>query len=225
MFVDFNKEGRGISKDEPEKTGIKLFLDILYREFWTLINLNLLFILCCLPIVTIGASYVALNSIIIKILRDKPVDLVHDFKTAFKENFVQGTIGSVITFIIVIVMITAFNFYFVVNPPLSYVILGLSFILLMINNYVFPLIASVDLKTKYVYRNSMNLMIICFPYSFFAGLLGTILFIICALFFPVTGLYLLILGFSFSCFLNSFLTYKGIKTYAEESLENQLLTQ
>lgn len=219
MFENFNQEGKGISKDAPPKKGIFLFIDIINREFWSFLIANILFIIGCIPIVTIGASYAALNSIIIKMIRDKPLDIVYDFKTAFKENFVQGTICTLITIVISIILVTAYNFYFITSPLLSYIILFFSFLLIMINNYVFPLIASVELKTKYIYRNCINLMIICLPYSIVGGLLGILLFGVCFLFLPSTGLYILLFGFSFSCFVNVFFTYNGIKNYVEQHKE------
>jgi len=46
------KEGRGISKDAPKKQGIALFAEILLREWWEMVKLNLLFVLASLPLVT-----------------------------------------------------------------------------------------------------------------------------------------------------------------------------
>ena len=48
-FFDYSKPGRGISKDEPQKTGIALYFDILLRRFWKFITLNLLYLLFSVP--------------------------------------------------------------------------------------------------------------------------------------------------------------------------------
>ena len=50
------KEGPGIAKDAPEKTGAAWVGETLAREFWQLVKLNVLFLLCCLPVVTFGAA-------------------------------------------------------------------------------------------------------------------------------------------------------------------------
>ncbi len=216
IFENFEREGKGISKDAPPKTGIRLFIDIISREFWTFIWLNLLFIFCSIPIVTIGASYSALNSVIIKMIKDKPVDLIYDFKKAFKKNIAQGTIAFFITAIVSSLLFFAYNFYFITSPAMSYLIIGLSFLLLMINNYVFPLIVCVKLKLSHIYKNSLNLAFVCLKYSVTSALLNVLLFIICFILFPSSVLYILLFGFSFACFLNSFFVYKNIKTYVEE---------
>ena len=49
------KEGPGIAKDAPAKTGLALLADVVARNWWELVQLNLLVLLCCLPLVTIPA--------------------------------------------------------------------------------------------------------------------------------------------------------------------------
>ena len=53
LFPDFAKNGPGIDKDAPPKTGLALFIDIYRREWWNIFKLNLLFLLFCIPVVTI----------------------------------------------------------------------------------------------------------------------------------------------------------------------------
>ena len=54
--------------------------------------LNLLWLACCLPIVTIGASTVAAHSVCLKMVDDEEGYIAKDFFTAFRANFVQGTV-------------------------------------------------------------------------------------------------------------------------------------
>lgn len=44
MF-DYTSPGPGVRKDEPEKTGIARFFDILGRRFWNMVSLNALYLL------------------------------------------------------------------------------------------------------------------------------------------------------------------------------------
>lgn len=53
--------------------------------------LNLLFTICCLPIVTIGASINALDSMMLKILQDKDGKIVKGFFDEFKKDFFKST--------------------------------------------------------------------------------------------------------------------------------------
>ena len=55
--------------------------------------LNIVFIVCSLPIVTIGASMTALHYILLRMARDEERYIVKDFLKAFRENFRQSTIS------------------------------------------------------------------------------------------------------------------------------------
>lgn len=79
---------RWFSIDSPLMTGLTKFAD--------LIIVNLIAILCCLPIVTIGASMTALNYVVIKIVRDEESYIVKAFFKSFKQNFKQATIITLI---------------------------------------------------------------------------------------------------------------------------------
>ena len=44
-FGNYSKPGRGVSKDEPKKTGIPLYFEIFIKRFWKFITLNIVYIL------------------------------------------------------------------------------------------------------------------------------------------------------------------------------------
>ena len=210
---NYNKPGKGIQKDEPTKKGIALFIDILVREFWNLVGLNLIFIITSIPIFTIGASYAALNSVIVKMLRDISVDVIPDYKKAFKENFKQGTMAYIITMIVIIILYFTYTFYYNFSEIIAYVVLGICFITIMIGMYVFPLIASVNLSIKNIYKNSMILGCVCLRQSITALVITVVASFITLILPPVAITTSLFIGFSFFAFVNCFLAYKGIQKY------------
>ncbi|MDD3400567.1 MAG: YesL family protein [Eubacteriales bacterium] len=57
-----------------------------------LVILNLLWLICSLPIITIGASTSAVHYVIIKKLRKEPIATVRGFFAGFRLNFGQATI-------------------------------------------------------------------------------------------------------------------------------------
>ena len=48
MF-NFDKPGRGVYKDDPQKRGFFLFFDIYFRKFWRIVSLSLSYTLGCIP--------------------------------------------------------------------------------------------------------------------------------------------------------------------------------
>ena len=57
-----------------------------------IIILNTLFIVCCLPILTIGASLTALATMWHRLLKGEDTDLVFHFFRLFRANFKQATV-------------------------------------------------------------------------------------------------------------------------------------
>ena len=53
-FFDYTKPGKGVRKDEPEKTGFELYFDILFRRLWKIISLNLIYIIASIPAIIIS---------------------------------------------------------------------------------------------------------------------------------------------------------------------------
>lgn len=62
-----------------------------------LMILNVVFLICCLPIVTIGASLTALNYVSLKMAEGEEGYIVKSFFKSFRQNFVQSTLMWLIT--------------------------------------------------------------------------------------------------------------------------------
>ena len=84
------KEGPGVAKDAPEKTGAAWVGETLAREFWQLVKLNVLFLLCCLPVVTFGAARAAMARCTVNMARDVPNDVWTDFRAALRQDTVRN---------------------------------------------------------------------------------------------------------------------------------------
>ena len=67
------------------------------RNWWELIQLNLLVILFSLPLVTLPAALVAAGRICVLMLEDRPIYLGRDFLEAFRQRFVKATITGAAT--------------------------------------------------------------------------------------------------------------------------------
>ncbi len=48
-LFDYNTPGPGVEKDAPPKKGLALFWDILYRRFWKMVSVNLIYLLFSVP--------------------------------------------------------------------------------------------------------------------------------------------------------------------------------
>ena len=116
-----------------------------------LMILNLLCIVCCLPIVTAGASITALYYVTLKIARNEETYIARGFFHSFKENFKQATIIHLI--MIVLGALLIFDLYFVrvlqtksgVYKAASYMFMAALVVYAMVLTYIYPY------TCKYVY--------------------------------------------------------------------------
>jgi len=130
----------------------------LFNRIGDLIFLNLLFILCSIPILTIGASFTALNYCCMKLIKEGDVSARRMFFTAFKENFRQAT-AIWLCYLFVIGMLL-FNLYFLnithnlISQILRYLFLFLFAIINIIALYLFPTVAVFKNKTSALIKNA-----------------------------------------------------------------------
>jgi len=54
LFNSYTKPGKGISKEDVDKSGIALYFDILLRRFWKLITVNIFYIIASIPAIIIA---------------------------------------------------------------------------------------------------------------------------------------------------------------------------
>ena len=61
-----------------------------------LLILNLVFLVCCIPVVTIGPALTALHYVTLKMARNEESYIIRSFFKSFKQNFRQGLIINLI---------------------------------------------------------------------------------------------------------------------------------
>ena len=110
------------------------------------IIINILFVICSIPIVTIGASITALYSVSMKITRDEDIYAAKEFIKQFKQNFKQSTIIWII--LLVIGLFIGLDFYLyslmsdnTISMIFKFIFTIVSVVLAFILIYVFPLTA------------------------------------------------------------------------------------
>lgn len=91
---------------------------------------HLLMIVCCVPIITVGASLTALHYVLLKLYKDEEGNVTKTFFVAFKENFIQASSIWLIYF--VMLSLLAFDIYFVLIEGQSLIIIMLMFALCIV---------------------------------------------------------------------------------------------
>lgn len=218
----YEKEGPGVQKDAPKPKGIRAFFMIIAREWKPLIGLNLLFLLHCIPLVTIGASLGALSTVTLCMVRDQPCSVVADFREAFGENFkrysVAGFLGVGGMALLAAALCVYFSFSlassFFLAPFMLAAVLALIFGLSW--NFVLPLVSVTELPLRVVLKNSVRLGLGCLRYSLPALLCELVIAAICLLFFPIAWIFMMLGAFSALSLIGSFAGWAGIRRYVAQ---------
>lgn len=122
--------------------------------------LTFIYIIFCIPVVTIGAATTSLYYVSAKVLRHNRSYVWHEFWHGFKTNFLQSTIVWVITLIISILLI--FNMQIVSATSQTgkggYLVgayWAILFIMLCISCYIYPFISRFGTKLSQILRLSL----------------------------------------------------------------------
>jgi len=178
-----------------------------------LIILNILFLICCIPVFTIGAAITALSSITRKMAGKEEGYIVRGYFKAFKENFLQATAIWLLLFFFGLVFVAdafvllrygAGGFFLIFWSLLC--IAGLICLFEFI--YVFPLLARFDNSTKNTLKNALLLSVRFLPWTAVLVLLA-VLPLIAGFFYPVIGIpFYLFIGFSLISLAQSYIFRK-----------------
>ena len=195
-----------------------------------LMILNLLCIVCCLPIVTAGASITALYYVTLKIARNEETYIARGFFHSFKENFKQATIIHLI--MIVLGALLIFDLYFVrvlqpksgVYKAASYMFMAALVVYAMVLTYIYPILAKFYNTIRHTFQNAVLMSIRHLPYTllmFAVTIAPVALMFLIETFSSYIILFYMLMGFAVVALLNSYLFVKIFDRYitAEDDSE------
>ena len=164
-------------------------MDSLFYRLATKISdiliLNLLWVICSIPIVTIGASTTAIYYVSLKMVKNEEDHIVRSFFKSFKQNFKQGTIMWLIFLVFAGILGTDYYYLFKVVEKPTIFLKGVTILASVLFTfsilYAFPLLARYHNTIR---RTIFNSLVISLRY-----LLRTIMIILLIAVLAFIGLY------------------------------------
>ena len=194
-----------------------------------MICLNVMWLICCIPIITIGASTTALYTVMLRMVKNEEGYIFRGFLKAFKSNFKQSTLIWLILLLLGIVWTADFRVAGfmpgMAGIILSAIFLALGFILLSVMIYIFPLTARYENGIKATFKNALILIVAKLPYTFLmvAIVVAAVFASLWSAFTLLFSLPLwLVIGVSLIAWVNSyilrrvFVVFEGSDSTAEE---------
>ena len=191
-------------------------------KIWDAIWLTILWFVCSLPIITIGASSTAASYVALKVMKDEEGSLTKQFFYSFKQNFKQATIIWLVALLFTIVLGVNFWFYYQLNNAFSkvfmIVLIVLSVVFTMVLHYIFPVLAKFDNSTK-------NLLIMAFVMAL-ENINWTVFMVVATICVFVIGIFvfapLLVGSIGLLAFIDAWILNHFFDKYIEENqLENR----
>ena len=140
-----------------------------------LIILNVLFLISCIPLLTIGAASAALYTVCFRIGTDREQGVFLRYFRAFRENFKQGTILWLIFVVFLGAGIVNEFLFYSMEGPLHYLFLLMTALLIfgvLMYGYAFPLISQFSNTTLSTLKNAFCLSLGYLPRSLVIAVLN-----------------------------------------------------
>lgn len=186
-----------------------------------IIILNLLCIISCLPIITIGASVTATYFVALQMVRNEETYIIREFIKRFKENFIFST--KVWSIILIIGLVLSFDFYIsrlILNEymriTLQFILTIVSIIFVFLLTYVFPIISKFENTIKNTMINSILISIQHLPktiFMIFINLSPIILTLILSNYWGHILFFYTVMGFASITYINSIFFNKIFEKY------------
>ncbi len=186
------------------------------HTFWSFAALNIVFLLTCLPVITIGSALSSLYFVVIREARGESGYLVRTYISEFKKNLKSGTSAFLLLFLAGCILLFNAAFWFFMDSIIAMLIFGIiiaaciAFFLTFL--YTFPLLGRFTNSTIRTLKNAFYISITNLKIT--GGLLLIDSFVLClCIFLPTVRVFMLLFGFAFVAYCKSFLFIKVFEPY------------
>lgn len=151
-----------MGETRSKQNSFKRFWELFFRKFWTFFLINMTYFLFCIPIITFGPATTALTAMMRNIYLERPQFIFSDFKDLFKKNFKKSFLIGIIDVIMIELAVFLFVFWdLFFGEEYRTVQMALIFaeaLFLMMNFYIYPQIAVLELPMRAILKNSAIIM-------------------------------------------------------------------
>lgn len=145
--------------------------------------LNIVTLICCIPVFTIGTSLTALHYVLLKMARDEEGKILSAYVKSWKENFRQATILWLIMLAVILILagdVLILRYTQLDFPAVLKVLMIAAVIFIyMVSCYIFPVLARYENTIKNTVKNALLMSVLSLPKTILMMVLYLIPVIIC----------------------------------------------
>lgn len=219
LFSKYDEPGRGIPKAPVEKKGFFKFMEIYGRRGWKLVQLNLIYLLALIPIVTFGPATAAMTKVCRNWSQERNAFVWADFWEAFRKNFKQGFIMGLIDLLFIVGFAVAIPSYSAWAKQTEWmyiplvICLACCIVFFMMHFYIYLMIVSTNLSLGKIIKNAFFLVSLGIKNSLWTLVVWIIIGSLVIFTFPISLFIIPFWPFSMICFAGAFNCYPVIRKY------------
>ena len=185
--------------------------------------LNILTLICCIPIITAGAAFTSMHYVALKIVRNEESYITRNFFKSFKTNFRQATLIWLL--LLLIAAILGGDYYIITKSGMQFsqvlivLIMAAGVLVICTALYVFPVLAKFDNTIMGTIRNAFIMSILQLPKTLVMLVMAffpLIIYLVSLRLIPIIFLF----GLSLPAYASAMLYNKFF-----QKLEDQLLSE
>lgn len=186
------------------------------------IVLNVVCLICCIPVVTIGASITAMHYVTLKMVKEEEGYIVKGFFKSFKQNFKQATIIWLCFLAITAVFFLDFRLLKVMNLGTTsiwgIVITSIYLFVCLTTMYVFPVLSRFENSVRNTLKNAFFMSVLHIIKTIVMAIIYVLPYILLPLHVTMIAVFLLI-GAAGPAYINSYIWKSIFKKYEPEEEE------
>lgn len=192
--------------------------------------LNILCLLCCIPIVTAGASVTAMYYVTLKMVRNEESYIARSFFKSFKENFKQATLINIAALVVGVILLIDLRVSAAmsgtVGKVLNFIFIAFLLVYFVLILYVYPILARFYNTIRNTVINSLLMALRHLPYTVIMALICAcpviiILYVPSMQIVSIFIMLFLLMGFGTVAYFNSIFFVKIFDNYMPAESEEQ----
>ena len=210
--------GKFFSLDSPFVQFMNRVADLMW--------LNILFLICCIPFITIGASTTAMYYVTLKMVRNEESYITKSFFKSFRQNFRQATVIWMIFVVAGGILLLDYRIISgqtgagigsgTAGTVMQVLLIAVLFFYIFTLIFVFPLLSKFDNTIKNTFKNALFMSIRHFPVTL--GNVSLLIIIVLLMYkIPLMLLLSFLLVYSTAAYISSLMFVRVFDNYIPSS--------
>lgn len=170
-FGYWNRKNAKPQRPRPQ-SGAALYAWVWKEQFWALVQLNFMVLLCCIPVVTAAPALCAMNRVLYNMFDDRPQMLWQEFWSIFRREWKRALLAALLMAAAAGILIWAGGFFRAAAYSGWWSFAALLGLLLLIiyGAYALSILSYVDLSVGQSLKNAGLMLLVCARQNFLVSL-------------------------------------------------------